>query len=259
MSNMSTCRSRRGRRRLAWPDRSAAAKITVPTFAGAPSPLDLLLTHTAMPDSGPTLETRLFALVGTLVVAAGLTGGLPVVSARPSAPDTLVHVLLETELGEIEVALDSAAAPITATNFLRYVEAGLYAGGTFYRTVRADNQPDDSIRIAVIQGGVDRSRRGEGFDPIPMEGTGTTGLRHLDGTISMARGGPDSARGEFFICVGDQPELDEGGRRNPDGRGFAAFGQVVRGMEVVHAIHGRAAEGQYLTEPVRIVGARRGG
>jgi len=175
------------------------------------------------------------------------------------AVDTLVHVVLETELGEIELALDAAAAPITTANFLRYVDAGLYAGGTFYRAVRADNQPDDSIRIAVVQGGVDRSRRGEGFDPIPMEGTGTTGLRHLDGTISMARGGPDSARGEFFICVGDQPELDEGGRRNPDGRGFAAFGQVARGMEVVHAIHRRAAEGQYLTEPVRIEEVRRGG
>jgi peptidyl-prolyl cis-trans isomerase A (cyclophilin A) len=189
----------------------------------------------------------------TLLLAATLQAAAP----APVTPDSLVHVVLETELGEIEVALNATKAPITTTNFLRYVDAGLYEGGTFYRTVGMDNQPNDSVKIEVIQGGVDRSRRREGFDPIPMEGTGTTGLRHLDGTISMARGGPDSARGEFFICVGPQPSLDEGGNRNLDGFGFAAFGQVVRGMDVVRRIHVRADNRQTLVEPVGITGARR--
>ena len=87
--------------------------------------------------------------------------------------------------------------------------------------------------------------------------TRDTGLRHLDGTISMARGTPDSATSDFFICVGDQPELDFGGKRNPDGQGFAAFGRVVRGIEVVRKIQGRPAVGQAITPPVRIITVRR--
>ncbi|MCG8468790.1 MAG: peptidylprolyl isomerase [Gemmatimonadetes bacterium] len=166
-------------------------------------------------------------------------------------------VVIETTVGEITVALDSDRAPGTASNFLQYVDAGLYAGGSFYRAVRQDNQPEDDIRIEVIQGGLSAERREARFDPIAMEGTGDTGLRHLDGTLSMARGDPDSASSEFFICVGDQPELDEGGARNPDRRGFAAFGRVVRGMDVVREIHRRATEEQSLIEPVRIVGVRR--
>ena len=83
-----------------------------------------------------------------------------------------------------------------------------------------------------------------------------TGLRHLDGTLSMARDGPDTATGDFFICIGDQPELDFGGRRHPDGQGFAAFGRVVRGMDVVRAIQAAPADAQHLTPPVRILSAR---
>jgi cyclophilin family peptidyl-prolyl cis-trans isomerase len=122
--------------------------------------------------------------------------------------------------------------------------------------VRQDNQPENSIRIEVIQGGVDADRREEGFDPIALEGTGTTGLRHLDGTLSMARGEADTARGEFFICIGDQPELDEGGSRNPDGRGFAAFGRVLYGMDIVRGIHRGPTDGQRLLEPVAITAVR---
>lgn len=171
-----------------------------------------------------------------------------------SAP---VRVVLETSLGRIEVEVDAAAAPRTSANFLRYVDAGLLDGGSFYRTVRDANQPTDSIRIAVVQGGIDPGRHGERFDPIEMEGTGTTGLRHLDGTISMARGGPHSASSEFFICIGDQPELDEGGRRNPDGYGFAAFGRVVRGMDVVRRIHSAPANEQRLDPVIEIDTVRR--
>lgn len=192
--------------------------------------------------------------MGALVVA-GLVGLTQVSGEAPA--DSLVVVVMETELGEIEITVEVERAPVTSENFLAYLDAGLYENGTFYRTVRADNQPDDAVRIAVIQGGMDRSRRAEGRDPIRMEGTGETGLRHVDGTISMARSGPDTAAAEFFICVGPQPELDEGGRRNPDGLGFAAFGRVTRGMDVVRAINALPAQGQNLDPPGRILGVRR--
>lgn len=166
------------------------------------------------------------------------------------------RVVLETARGEVELELDSTRAPVTAANFLRYVDAGRYSGGRFHRTVRADNQPVDRVRIAVVQAGVAPQREGEDFPPIALERTGATGLRHRDGTISMARAGPDTATSDFFVCLGDQPELDEGGRRNPDGQGFAAFGRVVRGMDVVRRIHAAPAEGQALTPPIEIRGAR---
>ncbi|MDX1394914.1 MAG: peptidylprolyl isomerase [Gemmatimonadota bacterium] len=191
---------------------------------------------------------------------AAVFGGL-LLAATGAASDTIV--VIETAAGSIILELYEESAPRTTANFLRYVDAGLYEGGTFYRTVRQDNQPDDDVRIEVIQGGVNPARAGEVFDPIAMESTGITGLRHTDGTISMARGESDSARGEFFVTIGDQPELDEGGRRNPDGRGFAAFGRVVYGMDVVRAIHRAAADGQRLMAPVEIgrvaTSARRGG
>jgi len=162
------------------------------------------------------------------------------------------RVLLETELGEIELELDATEAPITTRNFLRYVDEGFYNGGLFHRTVTMQNQPDNQIKIEVIQAAAAPERESEVFPPIMLERTSKTGLRHRDGTVSMARMGPDSAEHEFFICIGDQPELDFGGRRNPDGQGFAAFGQVIRGMEVVHRIQLSPADGQTLHPPIRI-------
>ena len=191
-----------------------------------------------------------------LLIAAAITASPDCRCAIP-LPDSLVTVLVETEFGDIVVQLDLENAPISGSNFLRYVDTGLYAGGTFYRTVRDANQPNDSVRIAVIQGGMDRDRRADRFDPIRLEGTRETGLPHLDGTISMARAGPDTARAEFFICIGDQPELDERGRRHVDGLGFAAFGRVISGMDVVRRIHEMTADGQRITPPVRILGTRR--
>ncbi len=174
--------------------------------------------------------------------------GTPIAHAQETT-----RVSIETDLGNIVVELFDQQAPRTVANFLLYVDRGLYEGGSFYRTVRADNQPDDTVQITVIQGGINRTRRADALAPIRLEPTGTTGIGHLDGTISMARNGPDSARGEFFICIGDQPELDEGGTRNPDGRGFAAFGRVVEGGETVRRIHERASDGQRLAAPVGIV------
>jgi peptidyl-prolyl cis-trans isomerase A (cyclophilin A) len=168
---------------------------------------------------------------------------------------------ITTPLGTISVEIDQQHAPGTAANFLGYVDQGAYDGSRFYRTVTPDNQPNDTIRIAVIQGGMssldDYPRRD--VPSVDLERTSVTGLRHLDGTISMARLTPDSANSEFFICVGDQPDLDFGGMRNPDGQGFAAFGQVIAGMDVVHVINTSPAEGQHLAPPIEITSiARRG-
>ena len=168
-----------------------------------------------------------------------------------------VRVLIATEVGEIEVEVDTARAPVTAENFLYYVDAGHYDGGQFHRTVTLDNQPQNEVKIEVVQASVAEARKSEGRSPIPIERTTRTGLSHLDGTISMARDGPDSATSSFFFCIGDQPELDFGGKRNPDGQGFAAFGRVVRGMDVVRKIQASPREEQRLTPPIPIRSVRR--
>lgn len=177
--------------------------------------------------------------------------------ATPAPASDPVRVAVETELGTFELDVDVDRAPVTAANFLRYVDGGFYDGGTFFRTVHADNQPNDSIRIAVVQGGRNPDMEAESFPPIPLERTSETGLLHEDGTVSMARSGPDTATQSFFICIGAQPSLDFGGMRNPDGQGFAAFGRVVAGMDVVLAIHQAPYEAQQLTPPVRITRAYR--
>lgn len=176
---------------------------------------------------------------------------------RPEPVPEHPRVLIQSALGDLTVELDTRAAPQTVTNFLRYVHEGLYADGQFFRTVTADNQPTNGVKIAVIQAQANPRRTNDYFPAIPLERTRETHLRHLDGTISMARAEPDSAQDHFFLCVGDQPELDFGGKRNPDGQGFAAFGHVVEGMEVVRRIHGLPEENQALKPPVRIQRAIR--
>ena len=163
------------------------------------------------------------------------------------------RVLIQTELGDITVEIYENEAPVTAPNFLRHVEEDRFECATFYRTVTMANQPDNDIKIEVIQGGLKEDEAGLGLPLIEHETTARTGLRHLDGTISMARAEPGTASSEFFVCIGDQPELDFGGRRNPDGQGFAVFGRVLEGMDVVRAIQGRPAEGQWLEPAVKII------
>jgi peptidyl-prolyl cis-trans isomerase A (cyclophilin A) len=170
---------------------------------------------------------------------------------------TTVRITIETELGALEAELFPEQAPVTCENFLRYVDDGYYDGGRFWRTVTSDNQPNDDVRIEVIQGGVNPERAEEVREPISLERTAVTGLSHADGTLSMGRFAPDSAHSEFFICIGDQPELDFGGRRNPDGQGFAAFGRVIRGMDVVGRIQQSLYDGQRLTPPITITTIRR--
>ncbi len=166
-------------------------------------------------------------------------------------------VRIRTNMGAIEVELDGKQAPKTVANFIRYVHQGYYRNGHSFRTVRADNQPDNPVKIAVIQAQVDPNRESEGFAPILLERTCDTGLKHQDGTLSMARVGPDTGTHHFFICIGDQPELDFGGTRNPDGQGFAAFGRVIKGMDIVRKIHQLPADKQQLTPPVKIQRAIR--
>jgi peptidyl-prolyl cis-trans isomerase A (cyclophilin A) len=166
------------------------------------------------------------------------------------------QILFETEAGEIVLELNRKQAPRTTANFLRYVESGHYNGGRFHRTVTMNNQPNNAIKIEVIQGAANPARKNSLFDPIALETTTLTGLRHVDGALSMARDGPHTARDEFFICIGDQPQLDFGGKRNPDGQGFAAFGKVVRGMETIRRIHQAAAAQQKLDPPIVIRAAR---
>src|SRR5262245_44834199 len=176
-----------------------------------------------------------------------------------------VRVRVQTDLGDIVVEVDQAKAPITAANFLKYIDAGQYDGGMWHRTVKLDNQPESTIKIEVIQAGVNPDQAKSGFPPIPLERTNKTGILHKDGVISMARGMPDSATSGWFICINDQPSLDFGGLRNPDGQGFAAFGHVVSGMDVVRKIQTAPSssnrttntEAQKLTPPIKIVKVSR--
>ena len=153
-------------------------------------------------------------------------------------------IIIKSEFGDITVEIYSDRAPVTAANFMKYVDAELYKGACFYRIVRKDNQPNDAVKIEVVQGGRWDDEE-KGFSPVPHETTSATGILHKDGVISMARLAPGSATSEFFICIGDQPELDFGGRRNKDGQGFAAFGRVVEGMDIVKKIHSTEAPSQY--------------
>lgn len=178
-----------------------------------------------------------------------------------AAQSTLITVVIETSAGVIEVAVDPVYAPLTTANFLRYVDAGMYDGGRFHRAVRRDNQARQDVIIEVIQGGRDpaSAKTTRGFGPIPLERTAVTTLTHVDGAISMARGtAADSASSDFFLCVGPQPALDFGGARAADGQGFAAFGRVTKGMDVVRRIQaGRTNEREQLINPIRIVRAYR--
>jgi peptidyl-prolyl cis-trans isomerase A (cyclophilin A) len=164
-----------------------------------------------------------------------------------------IPIVIETELGIIEAELDSARAPITVTNILRYIDGNLFADAQFFRAVRMDNQPTDSVKIEVIQLSVSRENSRNGFPPIPLERTSVTGIRHQDGSISMARSRPDTGTSSFSIVINAQPEMDFGGKRQPDGQGFAAFGRVTRGMDIVRKIQSQPVNAQRLVTPVRII------
>jgi peptidyl-prolyl cis-trans isomerase A (cyclophilin A) len=189
----------------------------------------------------------MFNRLAALILAVGLS-----TSPATGSPDT-TFVRVTTQLGDIRLALFDEAAPVTVSNFLDYVGMGHYEGGSFFRTVNEENQPNSPVKIDVIQAGVHPWMENFANEPITLERTSVTGLQHGDGCVSMARGGPDTATSSFFICIGDQPELDFGGKRNPDGQGFAVFGTVVDGMDVVHRIHEAPSKGQAIVPPILIL------
>lgn len=185
----------------------------------------------------------------TFLTRVLILAGLGMVSCTSSSHP---RVTISTPMGDIEAEIHVDQAPVSAGAFLRNVDAGVYREGraAFYRVVRMDNQPDNQVKIEVVQGGVDRETGDTAVPYIPHETTAVTGLTHRDGSLSLARMEPGTANTEFSICIGPQPELDFGGRRNPDGQGFAVFGRVRDGMEVARRIQQLPESGQYLDESV---------
>jgi len=199
------------------------------------------------------------------VVVALVLSAVVTTTALVSTQSKAVRVRVQTDLGDIVIEVDPSRAPLTAANFLKYVDGGHYDGGVFHRTVKMDNQPESTVKIEVIQAGVNPDRAKEGFSAISLERTSVTGILHKDGVVSMARGAPDSATSGWFVCINDQPSLDFGGDRNPDGQGFAAFGRVITGMDVVRKIQAAPSstnrttntEAQRLIPPIKILKVAR--
>lgn len=164
------------------------------------------------------------------------------------------HIVIQTSPGDIEIELYPEKAPKSVAAFLSYIDSGYYRNALFYRVLNKDNQPSDAFKAELIQGGIWRTRRDflTALPGIPHETTQQTGLSHKDGTVSLARLEPGTATTEFFICLGDQPGFDYGGENNPDKQGYAAFGKVVKGMDIVRIIYNRPEDDQYFDPPVRI-------
>jgi peptidyl-prolyl cis-trans isomerase A (cyclophilin A) len=156
------------------------------------------------------------------------------------------RIVFHTCFGEIRAELFQDQAPLTVKNFLHFTENKRFNPSDFYRVVTMNNQPTNSVKIEVVQGGLQFRENIDTIKGIPHETTFKTGLRHVDGTLSMARDKPGSASTEFFICIGDQPSLDFGGKRNPDGQGFAAFGKIMAGMDLIRKIQSMQADSNQL-------------
>ncbi len=194
-------------------------------------------------------------------IAAGLTAVLALATAGCATMSGPGPVLIEitTDAGPMVVELDVAHAPISACNFIAYVSTGKYDNGSFFRTVVAATN-DNPNPIDVIQAATPAGSDDPGFGPITLERTRDTGLRHLAGSISLARDGPDTATSSFFIVTRDTPSLDFGGMRNPDGQGFAVFGRLTRGLELARRIQAMPADAdEQITPPVKIISARMTG
>lgn len=185
-------------------------------------------------------------IFGLMILLASCKG-------TPSHPDT-PHVIIESQAGDIEVELYPKQAPETVAAFLSYVDSGYYKNSNFYRVLNEENQPTGSDASELIQGGIWRSDHAKAVSlpGVPHEPTSMTHILHKDGVVSLARLAPGTGSTEFFICIGDQPGFDYGGKNNPDGQGYAAFGKVVRGMDVVRLIYEMPEDNQAFTPPVAI-------
>lgn len=164
-------------------------------------------------------------------------------------------VTIQTKFGDIEIKLFPDKAPKTVTAFLSYIDSGYYQNSSFYRVLKEENQPMGGDRPQIIQGGIYKTNyplaiRVKG---IPHESTLESKLAHTNGTISLARTTAGSATTEFFICIGDQPSFNYGGSSNQDKLGYAAFGRVIKGMDVVRKIHQQPENGESFDPPVTIL------
>ena len=164
------------------------------------------------------------------------------------------HIIIGTRQGEIEIELYPDQAPKSVAAFLTYIKRGYYKNASFYRVLNDDNQPSYAPKASLIQGGTYRSqpKLNDTLPGILHETTDQTKILHTDGTLSLARTAPGTATTEFFICIGDQPGFNYGGENNPDGQGYAAFGKVIKGMEIVKRIFNLPERDQYFTPPADI-------
>jgi peptidyl-prolyl cis-trans isomerase A (cyclophilin A) len=189
-------------------------------------------------------------------MAAGIVAlAAAIASIATPPPNPIPLVIIHTDRGDIAVGLRIYEAPETVCNFLRYADAGAYDGGSFFRTVVAATDANPNP-IDVIQAATPAGDNDPGNGAIALERTRDTGLKHLAGVIAMARDGPDTATSSFFIVVQDSPSLDYGGLRHPDGQGFAAFGSVAGGLDVVRAIQASPADDERIDRPVRITSVK---
>jgi len=179
--------------------------------------------------------------------------------ATPAAAPEVVRVVMHTAQGDIHLAIEKGRAPITAGNFLRYVDQKRFDNITFYRAMKVDEEG----KYGLVQGGL-RGDPKRVYPAIAHEPSAVTGLSHKDGAISMAQAKPGTATADFFIIIGDLVSLD--GRNTPEDPGYAVFGRVTEGMDVVKAIMGLprsetagegVMKGQMLLEPLKILSTRR--
>ncbi len=172
---------------------------------------------------------------------------------------TGTRVLIETKFGDIEAELYPEKAPATVAAFLRVVDSGYYRNTSFYRVLRNDNQVTGAPHSHLVQGGLWETKQAleQSLPLIPHEPTNQTGLHHVEGALSMARNTPGTASSEFFILLKEEPGFDYGGENNPDGAGYAVFGKVVSGMEIVREIYKQPAHEQQFTPAVTILDIKR--
>jgi peptidyl-prolyl cis-trans isomerase A (cyclophilin A) len=197
-----------------------------------------------------------------VLAGAAALAALPALAQAPDpAPAGPVRVALETPEGRIVLELYPGKAPVSAANFLRYVDARRYDGASFYRASKAPGAP----HIGLVQGGL-QNDPAKLFPPIAHESTAKTGLKHQDGSVSLARWAPGTATADFFICVGESSYLDADPAAPDKTPGFAVFAQVVEGMDLVKRIlafptsptaGSGVMRGEMLDPPLKILTARR--
>ncbi len=191
---------------------------------------------------------KVFPWLTALLILASCNSG------NPNEP----RVRIETGVGDIELALFPQKAPKTVAAFLALVDSGYYDNASFYRVLKNDNVPAE-YNTGLIQGGIFESnyKASTTTRRIEHESPRQTGLSHLSGTVSMARTTAGSASSEFFICIGDQQQFDSSSRGNSDGLGYAAFGMVKSGMDVVQKIQNKKSNGEHFVTPIRIISVKR--